>query len=141
MRTLIAEDDFTSRLLLQYDSVALWRMSHRCEWPGGRGRLRVAAASGQRYDLICMDIMMPELDGVAAVREIRALEETQGILSSVGVKIVMTTALTDVKDVVRSFRELCDGYLFKPIDAGQLLGHLQSMQLVAEAATPEVKMA
>jgi two-component system chemotaxis response regulator CheY len=77
-----------------------------------------------------MDIMMPEMDGREAVRQIRAMEEAQGILSTYGAKIVMTTALSGVKEVIRCFRELCDAYLVKPIDLGQLLAHMKSYELV-----------
>jgi two-component system chemotaxis response regulator CheY len=76
-----------------------------------------------------MDIMMPEMDGQEAVRQVRALEEARGILSHHGVKIVMTTAMTDVKEVLQSFQDLCDAYLFKPIDTGKLLSELKSFQL------------
>jgi two-component system chemotaxis response regulator CheY len=81
---------------------------------------------GQRYDLICMDIMMPEMDGREAVRQVRALEEAKGILSTYGSKIVMTTAVDDVREVIRCFRELCDAYLIKPIDLAKLLSLMQS---------------
>ncbi len=77
-----------------------------------------------------MDIMMPEKDGKAAVSEIRALEEGEGTLSSAGAKIVMITALDDVKNVVGSFQALCDAYVLKPVDTGQLLGHLKAFALV-----------
>jgi two-component system chemotaxis response regulator CheY len=77
-----------------------------------------------------MDIMMPEMDGQTAVRKIRALEEAGGTLSTNGVKIIMTTALDDVKNVVESFMALCDAYLFKPIDQEQLLGHIKDLHLV-----------
>jgi two-component system chemotaxis response regulator CheY len=91
---------------------------------------RAAQEKGQGYDLICMDIMMPEMDGQTAVREIRALEENRGKLSTYGVKIIMTTALDDVKNVVESFRALCDAYLFKPIDSEKLLAHVRGFHLV-----------
>jgi DNA-binding response OmpR family regulator len=42
----------------------------------------------------------------------------------------MTTAVTDVKDVMQCFHELCDAYLVKPIDLSDLLKHLRSYQLV-----------
>jgi two-component system chemotaxis response regulator CheY len=70
------------------------------------------------------------MDGQTAVKEIRALEEAGGTLSTQGVKIIMTTALDDVKNVVQSFKSLCDAYLFKPIDTGKLLAHLREFDLV-----------
>ena len=130
MRTLIVEDDFTSRLLLQ---AFLSRYGECHIAVNGKEALtafRAAQESGQRYDLICMDIMMPEMDGQTAVKEIRALEEAGGTLSTQGVKIIMTTALDDVKNVVESFKSLCDAYLFKPIDTGKLLAHLREFDLV-----------
>lgn len=130
MRTLIVEDDFTSRLLLQ-SFLSKYGECHIAV--NGREAVeafRAARESGQWYDLICMDIMMPEMDGQTAVKEIRALEEAGGTLSSDGVKIIMTTALDDVKNVVQSFQALCDAYLFKPIDTGMLLGHIRNFHLV-----------
>ena len=64
-------------------------------------------------------------------KEIRALEEAEGTLSTTGVKIIMITALDDVKDVVQSFKVLCDAYVFKPVDTNELLNHLKTMALVS----------
>jgi two-component system chemotaxis response regulator CheY len=85
---------------------------------------------GQRYDMICMDIMMPVMDGREAVRRIRAMEEAHGILSTSGVKIIMTTTVEEVKEVIRCFQELCDAYLMKPIDLAELLDHMKAYQLI-----------
>jgi two-component system chemotaxis response regulator CheY len=114
MRTLIVEDDFTSRLLLQ----SLLSKYGECHI-AVNGREAVAAfravhESGQDYQLICMDSMMPEMDGQTAVREVRSLEESGGILSTNDAKIIMTTALDDGKNVVQSFRKAwlqCTGSL------------------------------
>jgi len=130
LRALLVEDDFTSRLLLQ-TFLARYGDCHIAV--NGREAVeayRLALERGRGYDLICMDIMMPEMDGREAVRQIRAMEEAQGILSTYGAKIIMTTALSDLKEVIRSFRELCDAYLVKPIDLGQLLAHMKSCKLV-----------
>jgi two-component system, chemotaxis family, chemotaxis protein CheY len=130
MRTLIVEDDFTSRLLLQ----SLLSKYGECHIAvNGReavSAFRAAHESGQDYQLICMDIMMPEMDGQTAVREIRAMEESEGTLSTNGTKIIMTTALDDVKNVVQSFHSLCDAYLFKPIDTRKLLGQIKELRLI-----------
>jgi two-component system chemotaxis response regulator CheY len=130
MKTLIVEDDFTARLLLQ----GLLSRYGECHIAvNGREAVeafRMASDSGAGYNLICMDILMPELDGPGAVQQIRALEEARGILSPVGVKIVMTTAVENMKEVFRSFQQLCDAYLVKPIDMQKLVGHLTAFGLV-----------
>jgi two-component system chemotaxis response regulator CheY len=130
LRMLLVEDDFTSRLLLQ---TFLSRYGECHVAVNGREAVeafRSVLERGERYDLICMDILMPEMNGREAVRQVRALEEEHGILSSSGAKIIMTTAVDDIKEVSRCFRELCDAYLMKPIDLGKLLDHMKSYRLV-----------
>ncbi len=130
MKTLIVEDDFTSRVLLQEIL--------KCHGPchvavnGQEAVTAVAGAleAGEHYDLICLDIMMPEMDGQEALQQIRALEEARGILSSAGAKIVMTTALNDMKNVGNAFNNLCDGYLVKPIEKSRLQDELIKFGLV-----------
>ena len=129
MKTLIVEDDFTSRLLLQeilkdYGAVHIAAN-------GGEAvqAVRAALETNQPYSLICMDIMMPEMDGYQALRAIRGLEEARGITSSKGVKIFMITALDGVKDVIQGFHGLCDAYLFKPVDKAKLLEQLREFVL------------
>ena len=130
LRVLLVEDDFASRLLLQ-TFLSRYGECHIAV----NGREAVAAfesalISGEDYHLICMDIMMPEMDGREAVRRIRTLEESRGIHSTAGVKIFMTTAVGDVKEVSRCFMELCDTYLIKPIDLGTLSSHMRSYLLI-----------
>jgi two-component system chemotaxis response regulator CheY len=130
LRVLLVEDDFASRLLLQ-SFLARYGECHIAV--NGREAVeafRFALEQGRRYDLICMDIMMPEMDGREAVRQVRALEEGQGILSTSGAKIIMTTAVDDIRDVIQCFRKLCDAYLVKPIDLEILLDQMKSYQLV-----------
>jgi two-component system chemotaxis response regulator CheY len=74
--------------------------------------------------------MMPEMDGREAVGRLRALEEARGILSTSGAKIVMTTAVDEIKSVSRCFMELCDAYLMKPIDLSRLLALMKEFRLM-----------
>jgi len=130
LRMLLVEDDFASRLLLQ---TFLSRYGECHVAVNGREAVqafRSCLEGGRRYDLVCMDILMPEMDGCEAVKQVRALEESQGILSTSGAKIIMTTTVDDIKDVIRCFKELCDAYLMKPIDLGKLLSQMKSYQLV-----------
>jgi two-component system chemotaxis response regulator CheY len=130
LRTLLVEDDFASRLLLQ---TFLSRYGACHVAVNGREAVdayRSAWEMGQKYDLVCMDIMMPEMDGCEATRQIRAIEASHGVFSSTGARIIMTTTVRDSREVIRAFRELCDAYLTKPIDLGKLLGHMRSYQLI-----------
>ncbi len=130
MKTLIVEDDFTSRLLLQ-QLLKSFGPSHIAV--NGREAIeavRAALDAGEPYDLICLDIMMPEIDGQEALRQIREQEEAKGIISTGGAKIIMTTALGDMKNVATAFRSLCDAYLTKPIEKAKLLEELQNLKLI-----------
>jgi len=130
MRTLIVEDDFTSRLLLQAFLAQFGECHIAVNGVEAVAAFRAAQKAGQRYDLICMDIMMPFVDGIEAVRQVRALEEADGILSSSGAKIIMTTAVDDIREVGRCYNELCDGYLVKPVDLAKLLLQMHAWNLV-----------
>ena len=130
MKTLIVEDDFTSRLVLQKFLSGYGECHIAVSGKEAVDAFRMAIESGSGYDLICMDILLPEMDGQTAVKAIRCLEEERGILSNKGAKIIMTTVLNDVKDVIRSFHELCDVYLVKPINLADLRKHLASFGLI-----------
>lgn len=130
MKTLIVEDDFTSRLLLQ-ELLKDYGLPHvAINGLEAVDAVRAALDAGQPYDLICLDIMMPGMDGQAALRQMRALEEERGIMSSDGAKILMTSALTDMQNKIDAFRGLCDGYLSKPIHKEQLLHELRGFGLI-----------
>lgn len=129
MKALIVEDDFTSRLLLQ-EILKEYGATHVAV--NGREAVeavRLALAAGEPYDLVCLDIMMPEMDGQEALQQIRELEEARGITSTHGARIVMVTALGDMKNVANAYRGLCDGYLVKPIDRARIVEMLGQLKL------------
>jgi len=131
MKTLIVDDDFTNRLLLQ-EILKGYGPSHiAVNGQEAVEAVRVAMDMGEPYDVICLDIMMPEMDGHEALKEIRAMEEAKGIISSKGTKIVMTTALGDLKNVSTAYQGLCDAYLVKPIDKARLLEELRKLDLIS----------
>jgi two-component system chemotaxis response regulator CheY len=130
MKSLIVEDDFGSRLLLQ---ILLSRFGV-CHIAVNRKEaieaFRAAKEAGAGYDLICMD-MIPEKDGQAALRAIRAQEEAAGVLSSDRVRVILMTTLQDMRSMITAFKGLCDAYLVKPVDATKLLDQLVILGLIA----------
>jgi two-component system, chemotaxis family, chemotaxis protein CheY len=117
MKCLIVEDDVSSRLLLE----KLLEPYGSCQTAenGVQALQAVSAAleAGEPYDLICLDIMMPEMDGQTALKEIRSLERSKGrgVTADDSAKVFMTTALTDRQNILTACDEQADGYLFKPI--------------------------
>jgi two-component system chemotaxis response regulator CheY len=132
MKSLIVEDDFTSRLVLQTVLSRYGECHIAVNGKEAVDAFRTSVESNQKYDLICMDIMMPEMDGHEALRLIRDHESTvsQYTLSSEGVKIIMTTALGDIGNVSASYQGFCDAYLVKPVDIAKLLEEMRSLRLV-----------
>ncbi|GAB6095625.1 response regulator [Desulfatiferula olefinivorans] len=131
MKTLIVEDDFTSRLLLQ-ELLKSYGDSHiAVNGKEAVDAVRLALQTDEPYDLICLDIMMPEMDGQEALRQIREQEEAKGILSSHGSKIVMTTTHKDMKNLSDAFSSLCDAYLIKPIEKAKLIEELRKLELIS----------
>ncbi len=72
-------------------------------------------------DLILMDIMMPEITGIEAIREIRRHEEYQDI------PIVVVSARSETQDLVEAFEAGAVDYLTKPINELELLARIRSM--------------
>ncbi len=129
MKILIVEDDVTSRVLLEEVLRKFGKVHTAADGSAAVDAFGNALAVSEPFDLICLDIMLPELDGREVLRQIRGMEEAAGITSTHGAKIVMTTALDHVKSVTQSFHGLCDAYLCKPVDKGKLVALLRRFQL------------
>lgn len=130
MKTLIVEDDYLSAQLLQQYLSNFGPCSAAANGHEAVEATKDGLEAGQPYDLICMDIMMPEMDGQDALRQIREYEQARGITSTKGVKIIMTTALNELASVKKAYFELCDSYLVKPIEKANLEKELRRLKLI-----------
>ena len=82
------------------------------------------------YDLICLDIMMPGMDGHKVLQKIRETERNNQVPLGNGVKIIMTTALGDKQNVLNAFRTSCDAYMVKPYDRNRLMEILRDFKMI-----------
>jgi len=115
MRILIAEDDNTSA---RYMSGLLSRFGECTVVEDGELAMAeyFAARDEERpFQLICLDIMMPRKNGQEVLEAIRTDEAALGIASGQGVKILMTTALGDVRSVMSAYKGGATAYITKPI--------------------------
>jgi two-component system, chemotaxis family, chemotaxis protein CheY len=130
MKTLIVEDDFTSRVLLQELLKSYGPLHVAVNGKEALEAVRVSLETGDHYDLICLDIMMPEMDGHSALKEIRSMEEANGIIPSKRARIFMTTALADKTNIMEAIKGQCDYFLAKPVQKKVLLKELHRFKLI-----------
>ncbi len=130
LRILLVEDDYASRFLLQTFLSTYGRCDSAVNGLEGVRAFQSALESREGYDLVCMDIMMPVMHGRDAVAQVRALEKARGIPSAAAAKIIMTTAVDEIREVSLCFQEFCDAYLRKPLDLAKLLGLMRSYGLL-----------
>ena len=133
MKTLIVEDDFISRLLIQKILAPYGETHIAVNGKEAVEAFKVSREEQKPYDLICLDIMMPEMDGHDVLKKIRGFEQERNMGTS-QVKIVMTTGLSDSKNVITAFKSQCDGYLTKPIEKRKLLEQLHNLGLLKYSA-------
>lgn len=129
MRALIVEDEFLSRKVLRSFLMSLFDIDIVVNGKEAVDAFRLAHKENNPYALILMDIMMPEVDGIEALEQIRTLERDQKL--SPRVKVIMTSALDDPKTVIKSFHEgEASGYIVKPVDKDKLFAELEKLKLI-----------
>lgn len=129
-RTLIVEDNFASRFVLQKLLSKLGECDIAVDGPEAVQAFRAALEAGQPYHLVCLDIMLPRINGHAVLAEMRFQESKRGIVSSAGTRIIMISALADMKNVMSAYRGLCDGYVAKPVKRVKLMKALEELRIL-----------
>jgi two-component system chemotaxis response regulator CheY len=129
MKSLVVDDDFTHRLLLQRFLSSTGEVHIAANGREAVTAVHEAIKAGQPYDLVCLDIQMPLLDGHHALEEIREIEQELHMPTSKHVKVVMTTAHTEKGHVLDAFRQSADAYLTKPVSKDKLLGFVHEWKL------------
>ncbi len=130
MRILIAEDDLASRKFLFQVLSAYGECDITVNGMEAIEAFLLALDEEKPYDLICLDIMMPKVDGIKALKAIRSIEKQKDIDPLKRVKIIMTTALNDTEIVFDSFETGCEAYAAKPIDTKKLIEVIKKLDLI-----------
>lgn len=131
LKILIAEDDLASRKFLQKFLSRYGECDVVVDGLEAIDAYMVAMREKKPYDLICLDIMMPKIDGVKVLKAIRELETQKFILPEKRVKIIMTTALAQAELVKTAFEFGCEAYAAKPIDTGRFVEVMQKLGLIS----------
>ena len=131
MHVLIVEDDFVSRKLLHQMLSPYGECDIAVDGIEAVEAFKLALEDGHPYDLVCMDIMMPRMDGQEALGQIRQLETQKCVHEMNAAKVVMTTAVDDNKQVTLAFyKGGAASYFIKPIDQEKLIAELRVLGLI-----------
>lgn len=122
MRFLVVDDDFETRRLVQKLLRPFGEVDVATDGEEGVEAFSRALKEGEPYALVTMDILMPNVDGQQALREIREIEKEQGIPDDKQVKVIMISGLDNSEELHDAFfLGEAAGYIVKPINHEALL--------------------
>ncbi len=132
LKFLIVEDEFISRTLLR-EMLEPFGECHTAT--NGDDAVNVLRQSydgpDDRYDLVCLDIMMPGKNGHEVLKELRRLEMEKGIQGVDTTKVFMVTGLDDSKNIMEALVVgRCEAYLTKPVSRMKLEEQLRTLHLL-----------
>ena len=81
-------------------------------------------SGGKAYDIVLLDIAMPEVDGIEFLKFVRKAETNAGVPPGKGLPIIMVTAFE--KLIKNAFNSGCDDYILKPVDGAMLLEKIKA---------------
>ena len=133
MKILIAEDDPVSRKVLHSIVSSVCEDCALAEnGEEAFEKFLDASEDDQPFDLIFLDVMMPEANGQEALAAIREYEQELGVEHDASVKVIMTTALDDGKNIYQAHANGCVDYIVKPISREKILKAIARLGLVTK---------
>jgi len=132
MRCLVVDDDSFGRELLTCFLTEYAEVVDTAKDGAEAVRLfNRALQDGHPYHFICLDILMPVMNGQEALKQMRELEKDVGVGNHQGAIIIMTTALSSLKEIQKAiWQGDCNNYLVKPISQVDLLALLHKYNLI-----------
>ena len=130
MKILLAGDDFVTRKFMVNFLSKYGECDVTVDGMEAVDAFMMALEDDEPYDLVCLDIMMPVMDGYQALVAIRKLEKEKNVPEEKAVKVIMTTALNEERNVKMAFELGCTIYSGKPINQDRFEQALKKLDLI-----------
>ena len=130
MKTLIVDNEEADRVAVQKILLDYGECDFAENGKEAVNAFQRAWNGGGPYELICLDIQMPVLDGFETLRILREMEGVMSVTDAERCRIFMITADTAVTDRDRARTLGCDAYFLKPIRRGLFMNRLQTFDLL-----------
>ena len=134
MRFLVVDDDFETRHLMQKLLRPFGDVDVATDGEEGVEAFSRALKAGEPYALVTMDILMPNIDGQQALREIRQIEKEHDIAPENQVKVIMVSGLDNSEELHDAFfLGEATSYIVKPINHQALLQEIAKLGVAIQA--------
>lgn len=129
MKIMIAEDDMVSRMALSKYMSSYGECDITIDGIETVEAYVISLDIGEPYDLICLDVMMPKIDGIRALKIIREIEEIRSIPKDSCVKVIITTALGETDHIKSALEPELVVYMNKPLEFEKIETAMKSLGL------------
>ncbi len=130
MNILIAEDDFVSRRFLNKVLSQYGECDMTIDGIETVEAFVIAHDIGKPYDILCLDIMMPKIDGLRALKAIRDFEQRKKIADDKRCKVIVTSALGEAEVAFDTYRIGKEVYLTKPISIEDITKAMKELEVL-----------
>ena len=128
VKCLLVDDDELGRELVAHYLEGIAECDMAVNGVEAVDKFRSAFEGGTPYDLIILDIVMPEMDGNTAAKEIRLIEKEWGVSINEGVNIMVLSSLNTPHDVIQAYVSARSAaHLVKPVQPEKLLSTLSKL--------------
>jgi len=124
-RILVVDDDRVTAKIVKKAIQGLGEVVLAADGAEALAAFRKAFDGGSRFDVVILDLEMPEVDGHGALRGVREYEESHGVHGLDRCLVYMNTSNPDLKKVKASFRLQADRYFLKPLSVDQIKKRLE----------------
>ncbi len=116
MKILIVDDELVSRKKMQKIMESFGECDAVDSGKAAMSAFKKAWESWTPFDLITLDVSMPDMDGTEVLCELKEIEKEKGIPKEKQVKILMVTSSSDKDTIITCIQAECDDYAVKPFD-------------------------
>ena len=129
MKILVVDDELVSRKKLQKILSNLGECGAAESGKAAITAFKKALKEKDPFDLVTLDIVMPEMDGTEVLVELRDLEKGTGVTEEEKAVIMMVTSHGDKDNIVTSISAGCDDYIVKPFHKGTIFDKLDNSRI------------
>ena len=134
MRILVVDDELVSRLKAWKILSEFGECQMAKDGVEALERIQLAYEEARPYELITLDIKMPDIDGLEALKTVREWEHARGVMLGDGAKILMLSVSHGASEVLKAFQDGCEAYIYKPFNRNDLLEAMVKLNLVGKTA-------